>query len=115
MLFKGIPIDGTLDEMSNKLSSIGFLRVKISGEDYDYYDGSYCMKMNGEFMGKSNINVLIDGTKNKLPYCVIVTFNEEKTWESLYSSYSDIKKQSHLNMGNQLKQQKKKMIYLMII
>ncbi len=79
MKFKGVEIDGTVEELSKKLIGVGF--VKSSEERV--FDGS--------FAGDDDCMILIITTPNGLPYSIAVSRSDKDTWRSLKSDYENMK------------------------
>ena len=83
MSFKGVPIDGTLNEYVTKMKQCGF---ECSGTD----GGIAVLK--GDFAGYKNCYIKVS-TLNQmdLVYNIRVTFPDQDTWSSLFANYSDLK------------------------
>ena len=83
MSFKGVPIDGTLNEYVTKMKQCGF---ECSGTD----GGIAVLK--GDFAGYKNCYIKVS-TLNQidLVYKIRVTFPDQDTWSSLFANYSDLK------------------------
>ena len=81
--FKGIPIDGTLESVTQQLEDKGYTRVE-RGDDLQI--------MSGDFAGYSNCKIIISTAKNQdLVYVVLVSFEKQTTWRSLYGNYNNLK------------------------
>lgn len=83
LTFKGVPIDGTLNEYVTKMKQGGF---ECSGTK----DGIAVLK--GDFAGYKDCYVKVS-TLNQmdLVYKIRVTFPDQDTWSSLFANYSDLK------------------------
>ena len=83
LTFKGVPIDGTLNEYVAKMKQGGF---ECSGTD----GGIAVLK--GDFAGYKNCYIKVS-TLNQidLVYKIRVTFPDQDTWSSLFANYSDLK------------------------
>ena len=83
MTFKGVPIDGPLNEYVTKMKQSGF---ECSGTD----GGIAVLK--GDFAGYKNCYIKVS-TLNQmdLVYNIRVTFPDQDTWSSLFANYSDLK------------------------
>jgi len=83
LTFKGVPIDGPLNEYVAKMKQGGF---ECSGTD----DGIAVLK--GDFAGYKNCYIKVS-TLNQidLVYNIRVTFPDQDTWSSLFANYSDLK------------------------
>lgn len=81
--FKGVPIDGTLESVTQQLENKGYTRVE-RGDDLQI--------MSGDFAGYSNCRIIISTAKNQdLVYVVLVSFEKQTTWRSLYGNYNNLK------------------------
>lgn len=83
LIFKGVPIDGTLNDYVSKMEQEGFrnLRTEIG-----------TAKLNGEFAGYKDCNIIVSTLKQTdLVYKIAVIFPEKETWSSLLENYSDLK------------------------
>jgi hypothetical protein len=83
LLFKGVPIDGTLNEYVAKMKLNGFTLLESE---------NYGAMFNGEFANYQNCKIGI-GTSNKkdLVSTVFVLFPEREEWNDLYGDYSRLK------------------------
>ena len=80
--FKGIPIDGSLNEFVSKLEAKGFTKTETMGT---------IAQLKGEFAGE-NVNVYVVGSeKTKTVWKVAVFFPEKSSWRSLKRDYFDYK------------------------
>lgn len=83
LLFKGVPIDGTVNSFVQKMKQKGFTTVTGGGET---------ATMKGTFAGYKNCNLLILRTTEKdLVFRVGVIFEHDKSWELLSSKYFSLK------------------------
>ena len=81
--FKGVPIDGTLDDYVSKMKQNGF--TELSKED-----GTSLLS--GDFAGYKDCIVGVSTLKQKDLVCKIgVFFPEKNTWSTLFGNYSDLK------------------------
>lgn len=84
LTFKGIPIDGTLQDVVSKLESKNFILKK-------QYDTVAVME--GTFANEG-CNILLSTTpKSKKVYTILVMFKESDSWYSLKSDYNELKEQ----------------------
>ena len=92
MSFKGVPIDGTLNEYVAKMKQSGFQYLGAE-------DGTALL--NGDFAGYKNCHVAVT-TLNKidLVHKIGVIFPNQETWSRLYSNYSDLKQMLTEKYGN---------------
>ena len=83
LLFKGVPIDGTLNEYVAKMKLNGFTLLESE---------NYGAMLNGEFANYQNCKIGI-GTSNKkdLVSTVFVLFPEREEWNDLYGDYNRLK------------------------
>lgn len=90
--FKGVPIDGTLDQFVLKMKAAGLQHMKSE-------DGIAYLK--GEFAGYQNCHI---GVASLLPkditHKVIIIFPENSNWDGLHSNYIMIKKLLIEKYGN---------------
>jgi hypothetical protein len=83
LLFKGVPIDGTLDEFVLKMQKSGFIRTGIQ-------DGIAILE--GDFASYKSCIVRVSTLKNKdLVSKIDVLFPDRDTWSSLSSNYFNLK------------------------
>lgn len=92
MSFKGVPIDGTLNEYVAKMKQSGFQYLGAE-------DGTALL--NGDFAGYKNCHVAVT-TLNKidLVHKIGVIFPNQETWSRLSSNYSDLKQMLTDKYGN---------------
>lgn len=82
LTFKGVSIDGTIQDVISKLSKEGFTEVS---------KGSEVAVMKGEFANR-NCNLYIGATsKSKKVYTIMVAFDESNSWYSLKALYRELK------------------------
>jgi hypothetical protein len=92
LVFKGVPIDGTLKEYVSKMVLDGFTNL---GTD----NGTSIL--NGEFAGYKDCNVGVSTLKQKdLVYKIEVTFPKKDTWSALSGNYFDLKEMLTEKYGN---------------
>lgn len=83
LVFKSVPIDGTLDEYVSKMKQNGFTHLGIE-------DGTAIL--NGEFAGYKDCHVGVSTLKQKdLVYKIGVLFPEKETWSTLSGDYFNLK------------------------
>ncbi len=83
LVFKGVPLDGTLKEYVSKMVQDGFTNLGIE-------DGTAILR--GEFAGYKDCNVGVSTLKQKdLVYKIAVIFPEKDTWTPLSGNYFDLK------------------------
>ena len=83
LVFKGVPIDGTLDEYVSKMELEGFRHVGTE-------DGTAIL--NGDFAGYKDCFVGVSVLKQKdLVHKIAVIFPEKETWSTLSGNYVDLK------------------------
>ena len=83
LLFKGVPIDGTVNSFVQKMKQKGFTTVTNDGQ---------AAMMNGAFAGYKNCNVAIYRAIEKdLVFRVAVFFETEKQWSMLERTYFALK------------------------
>lgn len=83
LTFKGMPIDGTLDEYVLKMKKAGFMHIGTK-------DGMAMLK--GDFAGYKNCIIGVSTLKQKdLVSKVVVIFPESETWYSLANNYFSLK------------------------
>jgi hypothetical protein len=81
--FKGVPIDGTLDDYVSKMKNTGFDQIKKE-------DRSALLK--GDFASYKNCTVAVTTLKQKdLVSNIAVRFPDCDTWSSLTSNYFNLK------------------------
>jgi hypothetical protein len=83
LLFKGVPIDGTLNEYVSKMKQSGFTHILTD-------DGT--AMLNGDFAGYKDCHVGVSTLKQKdLVYKIGVLFPKQETWSRLSANYFDLK------------------------
>lgn len=83
LVFKGVPIDGTLKEYVSKMVQDGFTNLGTE-------NGTAIL--NGDFAGYKDCNIGVATLKQKdLVYKIAVIFPEKDTWSSLSGNYFDLK------------------------
>jgi hypothetical protein len=83
LIFKAVPIDGTLDGYVSKMKQNGFMHL---GTD----EGTAIL--NGDFAGYKDCYVGVSTLKQKdLVYKIAVVFPDKKTWSTLLGNYVDLK------------------------
>lgn len=84
LTFKGVPIDGTLEEYVSKMKKGGFSHLGTEDET---------ALLNGDFAGYKNCYVGVSTLKQKdLVYKIAVIFPDKDTWSTLSNNYFDLKK-----------------------
>lgn len=84
LTFKGVPIDGTLDEYVSKMKKSGFSHLGTE-------DGTAIL--NGDFAGYKNCHIGVSTLKQKdLVHKIAVIFPDKETWSTLSGNYFDLKK-----------------------
>jgi len=92
MSFKGVPIDGTLNEYVAKMKQSGFQYLGTE-------DGTAIL--NGDFAGYKNCHVGVTTLKKMdLVHKIGVIFPKQETWSRLFSNYSDLKQMLTEKYGN---------------
>ena len=92
LVFKGVPIDGTLKEYVSKMVKDGFT-------DLGSENGTAIL--NGEFAGYKDCNIGVTTLKQKdLVYKIAVIFPEKETWSTLSENYIDLKDMLTEKYGN---------------
>lgn len=83
LLFKGVPIDGTVNSFVQKMKQKGFTAVTNDGQT---------AMMNGAFAGYKNCNVgIYRAIEKDLVFRVAVFFETEKQWSMLERTYFALK------------------------
>lgn len=83
LAFKGVPIDGTLDDYVSKMEKNGFTHTQTQ-------DGTAIL--NGDFAGYKDCFVGVSTLKQKdLVYKIAVIFPNKNTWSTLSGNYFDLK------------------------
>ncbi|MBR4217860.1 MAG: hypothetical protein IKR71_02295 [Bacteroidales bacterium] len=83
LLFKGVPIDGTLKQYIARMKKAGFTHV-------DTEDGVAILQ--GDFAGRKDCIIYVatlDG--NDIVSNIVVKFPEQASWEYLYGDYKNLK------------------------
>jgi hypothetical protein len=94
LIFKGVPIDGTLKEYVTKMEQDGFKNLGTENG---------IAILNGEFAGYKDCNVSVSTLKQKdLVYKISVTFPKKETWSTLSENYFDLKEMLTEKYGNPL-------------
>ena len=92
LVFKGVPIDGTLKEYVAKMVQNGFTNLGTKDET---------ALLNGDFAGYKNCNLSVSTLKQKdLVYKIAVTFPKKDTWSTLSGNYLDLKEMLSEKYGN---------------
>jgi hypothetical protein len=92
MSFKGVPIDGTLNEYVAKMKQSGFQYLGAE-------DGTAIL--NGDFAGYKNCHIGVSTLKKiDLVHKIGVIFPNQETWSRLSSNYSDLKQMLTEKYGN---------------
>ncbi|UOK43655.1 MULTISPECIES: hypothetical protein [Flavobacterium] len=83
LTFKGVPIDGTLDEYASKMKQNGFAHLG---------KGDGTALLNGDFAGYKDCIVAVSTLKQKdLVHKIAVIFPNKETWSTLSGNYFDLK------------------------
>lgn len=83
LTFKGVPLDGTLDQYVTKMKQTGFSHISTK-------DGIAILK--GDFAGYKDCIVAVSTLKQKdLVHKIGVMFSEKDTWSSLSGNYFQLK------------------------
>ena len=83
LTFKGVPIDGTLNEFVSKMKQNGFTHLGTE-------DGTAIL--NGDFAGYKDCYVGVSTLKqNDLVHKIAVIFPDNDTWSTLSGNYFDLK------------------------
>jgi hypothetical protein len=92
MSFKGVPIDGTLNEYVAKMKQSGFQYLGAE-------DGTAIL--NCDFAGYKNCHIGVSTLKKfDLVHKIGVIFPNQETWSRLSSNYSDLKQMLTEKYGN---------------
>ncbi len=83
LTFKGIPIDGKLNEFVGKMTKSGFIH-KGTKEGMAILEGEFATY-------RGSIVLVSTLTKRDLVNAVAVLFPEQSTWPALYSNYLELK------------------------
>ncbi|WP_166923699.1 hypothetical protein [Flavobacterium poyangense] len=83
LIFKGVPIDGTLDEYVSKMKQEDFTNLGTENET---------AILNGDFAGYKDCMIVVSTLKQKdLVYKIGVIFPNKETWSTLSGNYFDLK------------------------
>lgn len=83
LLFKGVPIDGTLNEFVSKMKETGFTHLGTK-------NGTAILS--GDFAGYQDCSVVVSTLKQKdLVYKIGVLFPKQDTWSRLSANYFNLK------------------------
>ena len=89
--FKGVPIDGTLSQYTQRMKEKGFTYLGTE-------NGMSLLE--GDFAGFKNCHVLVYTLKNKdLVSFIVVKFKEYDTWSAIYNNYSTLKDMLTMKYG----------------
>lgn len=92
LVFKGVPLDGTLNEYVSKMEQDGFKNLGTE-------NGTAIL--NGEFAGYKDCIVAVSTLKQKdLVYKIAVIFPKKDTWSTLSANYFDLKDMLTEKYGN---------------
>lgn len=92
LIFKGVPLDGTLDQYVSKMKQNGFKHLSTK-------DGTAMLQ--GDFAGYKDCNIVVSTLKQKdLVHKIGVLFPEKETWSTLSGNYFDLKKMLTEKYGN---------------
>lgn len=81
--FKGVPIDGTLNQFVSRMKRKGFKKT-------DSFEGGAVLE--GDFAGYKECEVYVSTLNNKdLVSRISVVFPNQTTWEYLYGDYKNLK------------------------
>ena len=84
LTFKGVPIDGTLEQYVAKMKQNGFKHLVTENG---------IAILNGDFAGYKDCNIGVSTLKNQdLVYKIAVMFANKETWSTLSGNYFDLKK-----------------------
>ena len=90
LTFKGVPIDGTLDEYVSKMKKSGFTHKYSEDGSVITEDGTAILE--GDFASYKNCIVGVSTLKQKnLVSKIAVVFPDRDTWSSLSSNYFNLK------------------------
>jgi hypothetical protein len=83
LIFKSVPIDGTLVEYVSKMKQNGFTHVETENET---------ASLKGDFAGYKECMIEVSTLKQKdLVYKISVSLPTRETWSTLFGNYSDLK------------------------
>lgn len=92
LVFKGVPLDGTLNEYVSKMQQESFTNLGTE-------NGTAIL--NGEFAGYKDCVISVSTLKQKdLVYKIAVKFPEKDTWSALSGNYFDLKDMLTEKYGN---------------
>lgn len=92
--FKGVPIDGTLNEYIIKMKQNGFRFIQTK-------DGTALLK--GDFAGYKDCYIGVSTlTQKDLVHKIAVVFSDKDTWSKLSTNYFDLKQMITEKYGNPL-------------
>ena len=92
LVFKSVPIDGTLKEYVSKMEQEGFRNLITEVGK---------AKLNGEFAGYKDCNIIVSTLKQTdLVYKIAVIFPDKETWSTLSGNYFDLKELLTEKYGN---------------
>lgn len=82
--FKGVPIDGTLNQFVAKMQNAGFTKLRQYGK---------AVILEGDFAGYKDCYIVVSTLDNKdLVNQIAVKFNSHNDWRSLENNYLNLKK-----------------------
>ena len=82
--FKGVPIDGTLNQFVAKMQNAGFTKLRQDGK---------AVILEGDFAGYKDCYIVVSTLDNKdLVNQIAVKFNSHNDWRSLENNYLNLKK-----------------------
>lgn len=92
LTFKGVPIDGTLEQYVFKMKQSGFKHTSTK-------DGTAILQ--GDFAGYKDCYIGVSTLKQSdLVHKIVVLFPDKDTWSTLYGNYSDLKQMLTEKYGN---------------
>lgn len=81
--FKGVPIDGTLNQFVAKMQSVGFEKIDQSGNT---------VALEGDFAGYKDCCIVVSTLDNKdLVNQIAVKFSSHNNWRPLENNYQSLK------------------------
>ena len=93
LVFKGVPIDGTLKQFVKRMEKVGFSRAYVSD------DGTACLE--GDFAGCKGCTVAVSTIiGNDIVAHIEVDFPQTSQWEQLYGDYKNLKDMLTKKYGN---------------
>ena len=91
LMFMGVPIDGTLDQFSQRVSEKGLTLVqRVNGIDFYF----------GSFLGYECIIGAVPREEKDLVYSVLACVIDFEDWQTLQKAYFDVKKKLTAEYGN---------------